>query len=525
MIQFLGKFLFTASGRSLFQGRNNSVLAIRTAVLLLGCLLLTNVADAACVCGYGDGRFTTVFPGEITLDGSMNDWDNVLADLDNNSCDDQGTASPSTDRDYPIQSTGRDLVHFAYTWDDNNVYTYTERAGSISNTIIFVYYADIDNDRSMESGEPVVLVGWQGNNRNIDLSVASYNAANADGDPMVDGNGYADGYTLPGSLTNTVDYGSLGGMYGSADGVNMEWAIPWSLLGIPPGTAFSFHVSSSNSTNIPQQIDDSMGGCGGGPASTQYAGLTFSPDRTIQTAPQTTAYAAHQLTNTGNGADTFNFTSTSSGNFTPGSIAYYQDIGTVGQYDAGTDILLTDTDGDGLVDTGSLAADQGIDLLAAYAIPAGASGVATVVATAASAYDVNTSATVTDQLQAASPNLTVIKSASGATAAPGQVITYTVTVLNAGNAEAANVVLTDDMSPYTAWELNSFSLLPGDSGLAQGTPAYSDNNGTSFGYTPVSGGGGAAAGYDGNVTDWQLPMTGNMAAGGSFTLRYKAMVR
>ncbi len=492
---------------------------------LLSSLLLANSAGAACVCGYGDGKFTTVSAGEILIDGTMADWGNVLADLDNNSCDDQGTELPSADRDYPVQSTGRDLIHFAYTWDDTNIYAYTERSGSASNKITFVYYADTDNDGIMESGEPVVLVEWQGNTRNINLSIADYAAANAGGDPMTDGNGYSDGYTLPGTLVNTTYYDSLSGGYGGADGMNMEWAVPWSLFGLPAGAAFTFHVSSSNSTNIPAQIDDSMGGCGGGPASTQYADLTFTPDRTIQTPPQTTVYAAHVLTNTGNGSDTFNFSATSSGLYTPTTIAYYRDLGTVGQYDAGTDTLLTDTDSDGLVDTGSLAADGAIDILAAYTIPAGASGAAAVAVTATSAYDNNISATVTDQLQVASPNLTVIKSASGATAAPGQVITYTVTVLNAGNAEAANVVLTDDMSPYTAWELSSFTLLSGDSGLTQGTAAFSADGGSTYNYTPVSGSGGAPVGYDGTVTDWQLPMTGNMAAGGSFTLRYKAMVK
>ncbi len=50
------------------------------------CFFSASPAYAACVCGGGDGRFTTVTPGQITIDGSMDDWGAVLADPDNNSC-------------------------------------------------------------------------------------------------------------------------------------------------------------------------------------------------------------------------------------------------------------------------------------------------------------------------------------------------------------------------------------------------------------------------------------------------------
>ena len=63
-------------------------------------------------------------------------------------------------------------------------------------------------------------------------------------------------------------------------------------------------------------------------------------------------------------------------------------------------------------------------------------------------------------------------------------------------------------------------------GLILGTPVYSNNNGTTWVYTPVSGGGGAPAGYDGNVTNWQIPMTGTMNANGAnFTINYKVRVK
>ena len=89
------------------------------------------------------------------------------------------------------------------------------------------------------------------------------------------------------------------------------------------------------------------------------------------------------------------------------------------------------------------------------------------------------------------------------------------------------------MSPYVQWGLNSygagiaFQFTDGTpaSGLTLGTPVYSNNSGSTWVYTPTSGGGGAPAGYDDNVTNWQIPMNGTMNANGAnFTINYKVRV-
>ena len=325
---------------------------------------------AVCSCGFGDGRFTLV---SINVNGNMNDWVPVHADLDNNVCD--GPANGSADRDAPVQSTGRDLTHFAFTWDANNIYLFTERSGSVSNTQSFVYYADIDNDALMETGEPVIGVTWQGSNRNVNVYTFTYVAQAPGGDPMVDGGGYGDGYTLPGSFAGVPSSGNpnRSGNWGSSSGLQMEFRVTWSELGVAPGSPFTFHVASSNaslgSSSFAAQIDDNLSGCGGGLGSTAFAGVRFVPDRALVAFPEQTAIGSHTLTNDGNAPDSLELSSVSGGTFAPSSIRYYLDVDADGALSA-PDVLLTDTDGDGSPDTGVIAAGASIEVLVAYDVPA-----------------------------------------------------------------------------------------------------------------------------------------------------------
>ena len=128
------------------------------------------------------------------------------------------------------------------------------------------------------------------------------------------------------------------------------------------------------------------------------------------------------------------------------------------------------------------------------------------------------------------PLISILKSADKSNANPGEVVVYTVQIVNTGNGEGTEVVLTDDLSPYGAFDLGGgapflFSDSAPASGLALGTPQYSNSNGATWLYTPVSGGGGAPAGYDGAVSNWRLPMTGSIRPGGSFLLNYRVRVK
>ncbi len=148
-----------------------------------------------------------------------------------------------------------------------------------------------------------------------------------------------------------------------------------------------------------------------------------------------------------------------------------------------------------------------------------------------------TEATITHQgtasLLVGTPLLTVLKSASTATANPGDLITYTIQVINAGTGPATAIVLDDAMSPFTALRIAydsidplPFRLVNAPGGLTLGTPVYSDDGGSTYGYNPlISGGSGAPAGHDGSVSHWQLPMNGLLNGNGAgFSMRYQVIV-
>lgn len=168
----------------------------RTALLAGGgltCLLAAGLAAvparARCVCGFADGLFTTHTP--MPMDGSLADWAPIHADTDNNVCD--GPVGAVADRDAPVQSTGRDLTHFAYTWNDSDLFLLTQREGSSSNVQRLVYYANVDNDALMETGGRVIGVSWQGNSGLVELYLFEYVSAAPGGDrytPAPDPEGY-----------------------------------------------------------------------------------------------------------------------------------------------------------------------------------------------------------------------------------------------------------------------------------------------------------------------------------------------
>ena len=130
------------------------------------------------------------------------------------------------------------------------------------------------------------------------------------------------------------------------------------------------------------------------------------------------------------------------------------------------------------------------------------------------------------------PQIALAHTVDSPTKQPGAIVVYGVQATNTGSGPASSVVLSERVGRYTSFSLNAFGagvpfqLTDGvpSSGLSLGTPAYSSDGGATYTYTPVSGGGGAPAGYDANVTHWRIPMTGTMPAGGTCSLSFKAIV-
>lgn len=199
----------------------------------------------------------------IVIDGNFGDWAEILVNPDQISSDAEGNTA--ADLDFPVQSTGRDLKDFAYTWDASNLYFYVSRYGSSNNTNWWWFYLDLNANGLMETGEKVYSVEWAGSSGRTEANLYDYTAVAAGGDPMESG-GTADGYTLPGTISNKTNvYGAPPSVVigGSADGLLMEARLPWSAIGFTGPTRLGFHISSSNSTNLPAQIDDNMDGVNG----------------------------------------------------------------------------------------------------------------------------------------------------------------------------------------------------------------------------------------------------------------------
>lgn len=240
----------------------------------------------------------------IVLDGSFDDWQTVLANPANTVFDGDGSSIPcsdSSDRDCIISSPPSDLQSFAFTWDDQNLYLLFRRFGSSTNRN-FHLYIDTDNDAVMEPFDLVLVHEFKVSQGFVSRAAHLYNPSDSFGDSIVDALGFADGYTLPGGVGNTTgpaqpDCSSCI----APDGLAFEIAWAWSDLGMTPGQAFQYHVSSTASSG--QTIEDNMAGRFGRGGGTGYR--KFSLDDPVVTSGSTGSniWIPHVFTNEGNQLD------------------------------------------------------------------------------------------------------------------------------------------------------------------------------------------------------------------------------
>src|SRR5205807_2316857 len=117
-------------------------------------------------------------------------------------------------------------------------------------------------------------------------------------------------------------------------------------------------------------------------------------------------------------------------------------------------------------------------------------------------FGVGVNAITITALPAPVPNMSLQKSVTPNTAAqliPGADLTYTINFTNTGTAPALNLIIIDPIPANTDFKVSSVTTLLGTTGLTA-TVAYSNNGGTTYAYTPASGGGGASPGYDRSAT-------------------------
>ena len=357
------------------------------------------------------------------------------------------------------------------------------------------------------TGEFVVGVSWQGSNRSTDIELYRYNAvAGGAGDLLGDANGFADGYDMPGSVTSLGIVES--GAFGALNGTEMESRIAWSRIGVPAGTPVRFHVAASNSTNLPQSILDNMGGPGGYVGTFRTVGVRLDPDRSVTTISPGQAIAAHTATNRGSAADTINLSWTTSGSFVPTSVTLRADTNGNGVLDAG-EPLLTDTDGDGRVDTGVLARDGSLAILAIVGVPAGLPDgrTCTVTLTGSSRNTPSVTDPAVDTITIATPAVTLVKSVDRATAKPGEVLTYSITYTGGGSANAFAVTVTDAVPAQAVY-------VAGSASGAGTTITYSHDGGTTYTASDAA-----------PVTHIKWVRTSPLAPGGSGTASFRAAVR
>ncbi len=133
----------------------------------------------------------------------------------------------------------------------------------------------------------------------------------------------------------------------------------------------------------------------------------------------------------------------------------------------------------------------------------------------------NTSDDPTTIDPAAPPNVSLIKSVSpSGVQVPGTDLTYTIVYTNPGGQPANAFIIVD---PNTAnidplervlrnldFKVGTMTSSPGTTGLVA-TFTFSNDGGATWTYTPVSGGGGAPAGYDRNVTNVRWSFTGSLS--------------
>jgi len=279
------------------------------------------------------------------------------------------------------------------------------------------------------------------------------------------------------------------GLVGASTEMNLIARVDVAAGAAPGINPVSFTATSSNNPGASDTIANEVDVI-------SAAAVDFAPDQAGTTTPGGIISYSHTVTNTGNVADTFDLTFVSSQGW---SYVFY---------DALNNPIVSVT----------LAPGAFENITARLTVPAGATigtvetGVLTATGQATLVFD-----TATDITTIVAGNLSLVKSVSPlGDQLPGTDLDYTVDYANVGTDDLTNIVVYDAIPAWTWYQVLSVSNGTFPATVTAINWEFSDDGGATWGvYAPVSGGGGAPAGYDANVTNVRWVFTGNINAGGA----------
>lgn len=187
-------------------------------------------------------------------------------------------------------------------------------------------------------------------------------------------------------------------------------------------------------------------------------GLSISPDGSSSVEPGRQVVYAFSVVNIGNTSDTFDLTLSSSYGL---SWSLYLDRNENGALDQGLDALISDTDGDGIPDTGEIGAGVSVKFVAVTTVPPGTPDrtVDTTSVVGRSSRNPSLTDSVTFTTTVKAPRITLTKKViPEGDQPPGTELTYVIEFRNEGTGTAYSVVMTDAVPPHTSYVADSVTV-------------------------------------------------------------------
>jgi uncharacterized repeat protein (TIGR01451 family) len=255
---------------------------------------------------------------------------------------------------------------------------------------------------------------------------------------------------------------------------------------VPGVNATTFRAASALNAAIFDEIANTVTVLGA-------ASVTITPDRNGTGTANGTIRYQHTVTNTGNVDDTFMLSVLSSNAW---SYAFF---------DLANNPIASVT----------LVAGATQDVMVQLSIPGGVAvgtietGTITVTGNGTGATD-----SAVDVTTIVAGNLVLTKFVNPVgNQLPGTELTYRTDYSNVGVANLTNIVIFDAIPAWTQFRVGSESDGTLAAGIVSMATAFSSDGGATWVYVPASGGGGAPAGFDANVTNVRWTLTGTLAGG------------